>query len=82
VAGSDERGHTPQEETPAKPGVTLRLALMERPMCLARVHVVVVPAESVHDTELVARTMVDRGIRPSQHDLGVFDQNTLAIMLI
>jgi hypothetical protein len=49
-----------------------RLERMERLVCpRARVHVVAVPAESVHDKDVVARAMVVQGIHPSEHDLVV-----------
>jgi hypothetical protein len=36
-----------------------------------RVHVVDVPAESVHDREVVARAKLDQGVQPNEHDLVV-----------
>ena len=40
-----------------------------------RVHVVEVPAESVHDKEVVARAMVAQGVHPNEHDLVVLLKN-------
>jgi hypothetical protein len=49
-----------------------RLERMERLVCpRARVHVVEVPAESVHDKEVVTRAMVEQGVHPNEHDLVV-----------
>jgi hypothetical protein len=49
-----------------------RLERMERLVSPpARVHVVEVPAESVHDKEVVARAMVEQGVHPNEHDLVV-----------
>jgi hypothetical protein len=33
-----------------------------------RVHVVELPAESVHEREVVARAMLDQGVQPNEHD--------------